>query len=43
MKDSNYRNMNYSIVTKDMNKIFNSKTASVHWKRELKELMKLNK
>jgi hypothetical protein len=43
MKDSRYRNMNYSIVTKDMHKIFNSKTASANWKRELKELMKLNK
>lgn len=41
--EKGYRNMNFSIISEDMNKILNSKTASENWKEELKKLMKLHK
>jgi hypothetical protein len=36
--------MNFSIVSEDMNKVLNSKTASANekWKDELRKLMKLH-
>jgi hypothetical protein len=42
--EKGYRNMNFSIISEDMNKVLNSKTASANekWKDELRKLMKLH-